>query len=49
MADCWECIHMNSQRCEGRTDGYTDGDSWVYFDEPTHFEPKAESEDEYNG
>jgi len=50
MADCWDCIYVNTQMCEGCEDGYMDGvDGWIQFDEPTHFtpkeEPQAESED----
>lgn len=45
MADCWNCINVNTQRCEGCLDGYMDGiDGWIQFDEPTHFEPKYEDE-----
>lgn len=47
MSDCWKCINVNTQRCEGCKDGYMDGiDGWIQFDEPTHFEAKDPQESE---
>lgn len=47
MADCWDCIYVNTQMCEGCEDGYMDGvDGWIQFDEPTHFTPKEEPQAE---
>ena len=41
MANCWDCIYVNTQMCEGCKEGYMDGaDGWIQFDEPTHFIPK---------
>lgn len=49
MANCWDCIYVNTQMCEGCEEGYFDGvDGWIQFDKPTHFtlkEPQAENED----
>ena len=50
MADCWDCIYVNTQMCEGCEDGYMDGvDGWIQFDEPTHFTPKEEPQSESEG
>lgn len=46
MADCWECIYVNTQMCEGCKQGYMDGvDGWIQFDEPTHYVPKEPQAD----
>ena len=45
MIGCWDCINKNTQRCEGCLAGYIDEiDGWIWFEEPTHFEPKVKSE-----
>lgn len=45
MADCWDCINENTQRCEGCKEGYMDDvDGWIQFEFPTHFEPKESEE-----